>query len=126
MLVKSKIWADHLANLRETFNELRKSRLKVNPEKCSFGVVSEKFMGYLISARGIEPNHDKIEALLGMKPPNRYKEVKKLTGCLVALNRFISKSGERNLPFFKNLRHMSKERFSWDKECTEAFEELKK
>ncbi|GAA0138638.1 hypothetical protein LIER_00344 [Lithospermum erythrorhizon] len=60
-----------------------------------------------------------------MKPPNSYKEVQKLTGCLTALNRFISKSGEMNLPFFKNLRGMSKEKFSWDEECSEAFEELK-
>ncbi|GAA0172028.1 hypothetical protein LIER_25936 [Lithospermum erythrorhizon] len=61
-----------------------------------------------------------------MKPPNSYKEVQKLTGCLATLNRLISKSGERNLPFFKNLRHMSKEKFHCDEECSEAFEELKR
>ncbi|GAA0141081.1 hypothetical protein LIER_02307 [Lithospermum erythrorhizon] len=61
-----------------------------------------------------------------MKPPNSYKEVQKLTGCLAALNRFITKSGERNLPFFKNLSHMSKQKFHWDEECSEAFEELKR
>ncbi|GAA0153587.1 hypothetical protein LIER_11789 [Lithospermum erythrorhizon] len=80
MLFKSKIKADHLANLRETFNQLRKIRLNMNYEKCSFGVVFEKFLGYMISARGIEPNPNKIEALLEMKPPNSYKEVRKLTG----------------------------------------------
>ncbi|GAA0142448.1 hypothetical protein LIER_03350 [Lithospermum erythrorhizon] len=61
-----------------------------------------------------------------MKPPNSCKEVQKLTRCLAALNRFISKFGERNLPFFKNLRRMLKEKFSWDKKCSEAFEELKR
>ncbi|GAA0171699.1 hypothetical protein LIER_25673 [Lithospermum erythrorhizon] len=70
MLVKSKVQEDHLANLGETFNQLCRSRLKVNPEKCSFRFVLGKFLGYMISARGIEPNPDKIEALLGMKPPN--------------------------------------------------------
>ncbi|GAA0162910.1 hypothetical protein LIER_39496 [Lithospermum erythrorhizon] len=50
MLVKSKVRANHLANLRETFNQLRESGLKVNPEKCSFGVVSGKFLGYMINA----------------------------------------------------------------------------
>ncbi|GAA0142876.1 hypothetical protein LIER_03677 [Lithospermum erythrorhizon] len=60
-----------------------------------------------------------------MKPPNSYKDVQKLTRCLAALNRFISRSGERNLPFFKNLRHMPKETFVWDEECKEAFEGLK-
>ncbi|GAA0161645.1 hypothetical protein LIER_39267 [Lithospermum erythrorhizon] len=58
---------------------LRKSRLNVNPEKRSFRVVSGKFLGYMISARGIEANPDKIDELLGMKPPNSYKEVQKLT-----------------------------------------------
>ncbi|GAA0185488.1 hypothetical protein LIER_32776 [Lithospermum erythrorhizon] len=61
-----------------------------------------------------------------MKPPNSYKEVQKLTGCLAALNRFISKSRERNLPFFKNLRRMFEEKFIWDEENKGAFEELKR
>ncbi|GAA0166191.1 hypothetical protein LIER_21405 [Lithospermum erythrorhizon] len=95
MLVKSRVKAEHLVNLRETFNQLRKSKLKVNPEKCSFGVVSGKFLGYMISARGIEPNPDKIKALMDMQPPKSYKELQKLTGCLAALNRFIAKSGEK-------------------------------
>ncbi|GAA0155588.1 hypothetical protein LIER_13284 [Lithospermum erythrorhizon] len=61
-----------------------------------------------------------------MKPPNSYKEVQKLTRCLAAFNRIISKSGERNLPFFKNLRRMSKGKFHWDEECNKTFEELKR
>ncbi|GAA0157479.1 hypothetical protein LIER_14737 [Lithospermum erythrorhizon] len=55
-----------------------------------------------------------------MEPP------KKLTGCLAALNRFISKIKGANLPFFKNLRHASGEQLRWDEECARAFEELKK
>ncbi|GAA0158213.1 hypothetical protein LIER_15300 [Lithospermum erythrorhizon] len=54
-----------------------------------------------------------------------YKDVQKLTGCLVALSRFISKSGERNLPFFKNSRRASKKTFLWDEECAHSFDELK-
>ncbi|GAA0169557.1 hypothetical protein LIER_24011 [Lithospermum erythrorhizon] len=104
MLVKSKNKADHMVNLRETFNGLRESRLKLKQEKCSFGIVSGKFLGYMISEKGIELNPDKIQALLMMKPPNNYKDVQHLTGCLAALIRFISKSGDRNLPFFKTLR----------------------
>ncbi|GAA0154427.1 hypothetical protein LIER_37878 [Lithospermum erythrorhizon] len=60
-----------------------------------------------------------------MEPPNSYNEVQKLTGCLAALNRFIYKSGERNLPFFKNLGRMSMETFTWDEESNKAFVELK-
>ncbi|GAA0185114.1 hypothetical protein LIER_32402 [Lithospermum erythrorhizon] len=60
-----------------------------------------------------------------MEPPKSYKEVQKLKGCLAALNRFISRSREKNLPFFKNLRRMSQERFTWDEESNRAFAELK-
>ncbi|GAA0178130.1 hypothetical protein LIER_29796 [Lithospermum erythrorhizon] len=61
-----------------------------------------------------------------MKPPNSYKDVQKLTGCLAALNRFIFKSGERNLSFFKNLRKASTNKFHWDDERNKAFEDLKR
>ncbi|GAA0187298.1 hypothetical protein LIER_34586 [Lithospermum erythrorhizon] len=103
MLVKSKERGQHLENLKETFKQLCSYKLRINPEKCSFGVTSGKFLGYTISERGIEPNLDKIKALLDMKLPESYKDVQKLTGYLAALSRFIFKSGEQNLPFFKNL-----------------------
>ncbi|GAA0153525.1 hypothetical protein LIER_11741 [Lithospermum erythrorhizon] len=60
-----------------------------------------------------------------MKPPESYKDVQKLTGCLPALSRFISKSGEWKIPFFNNLRRALKETFRWDEECAHAFEEMK-
>ncbi|GAA0138810.1 hypothetical protein LIER_34985 [Lithospermum erythrorhizon] len=60
-----------------------------------------------------------------MEPPAGYKDIRKLTWCLAALCRFISKSGEWNLPFFKHLRRASKEHFTWDEECARAFNELK-
>ncbi|GAA0139779.1 hypothetical protein LIER_01260 [Lithospermum erythrorhizon] len=97
MLVKSKIQADHLKNLRETSNQLRASKLRINLDKCSFGLTSGKFMG-------IEPNLDNIKAILDMQPLREYKDIQKLTGCLATLSQLISKSRECNLPFFKNLR----------------------
>ncbi|GAA0139898.1 hypothetical protein LIER_01357 [Lithospermum erythrorhizon] len=60
-----------------------------------------------------------------MEPPRSYKDVQKLIGRLTALSRFISKSGDRNLPFFKKLRQASKEEFVWDSQCDATFEELK-
>ncbi|GAA0169884.1 hypothetical protein LIER_24266 [Lithospermum erythrorhizon] len=60
-----------------------------------------------------------------MQPPREYKDIQKLNGCLATLTRFISKSGERILPFFKNLRRASSTKFYWDDECSKAFEELK-
>ncbi|GAA0145148.1 hypothetical protein LIER_05404 [Lithospermum erythrorhizon] len=79
----------------------------------------------MIRERGIEQKPDKIKAVLDMQPPREYKDIQKFTRCLAALGRFISKSRERNLPFFKNLRRASGKKFYWDDECSKAFEELK-
>ncbi|GAA0152817.1 hypothetical protein LIER_43196 [Lithospermum erythrorhizon] len=125
MIVKSKEKTHCLGNLRKTFEQLRNNRLWINLEKCLSGVTSGKFLGYMISERGTVQHPDKIKVLLDMKPPESYKDVQNLTGCLTALNRFISKSEERNMSFFKNLRRASWERFRWDDECVRAFEELK-
>ena len=75
MLVKSKQAPDHLLDLKETFSALRKYGMKLNPEKCAFGVGSGKFLGYMVSRRGIEANPEKIQAILDMQPPKGIKEV---------------------------------------------------
>uniref|UniRef100_A0A2N9FH63 Uncharacterized protein n=1 Tax=Fagus sylvatica TaxID=28930 RepID=A0A2N9FH63_FAGSY len=93
MLVKSKEEEDgHLDDLRETFQTLRKYQMKLNPSKCAFGVYSGKFLGFMVSQRGIEVNPDKIKAILEMRPPKNTKEVQRLTGRIAALNRFVSRS----------------------------------
>uniref|UniRef100_A0A2N9IJ88 Uncharacterized protein n=1 Tax=Fagus sylvatica TaxID=28930 RepID=A0A2N9IJ88_FAGSY len=122
MLVKSKEEDGHLDDLRETFQTLRKYQMKLNPSKCAFGVYSGKFLGFMVSQRGIEANPDKIKAILEMQPPKSTKEVQRLTGRVAALNRFMSRSTDKCLPFFKTL----KKAFEWTDECQQAFEELKK
>uniref|UniRef100_A0A2N9J1F3 Uncharacterized protein n=1 Tax=Fagus sylvatica TaxID=28930 RepID=A0A2N9J1F3_FAGSY len=122
MLVKSKEEDGHLDDLRETFQTLRKYQMKLNPSKCAFGVYSGKFLGFMVSQRGIEANPDKIKAILEMQPPKNIKEVQRLTGRIAALNRFMSRSTDKCLPFFKTL----KKAFEWTDECQQAFEELKK
>jgi ribonuclease HI len=121
MLVKSKKDDDHLADLKETFQALRRYSMKLNPAKCVFGVSSGKFLGFMVSQRGIEANPDKIKAILEMSPPKTVKEVQSLTGKAAALNRFVSRSTDKCLPFFKILRKA----FKWTEECQQAFEELK-
>uniref|UniRef100_A0A2N9HEQ4 Uncharacterized protein n=1 Tax=Fagus sylvatica TaxID=28930 RepID=A0A2N9HEQ4_FAGSY len=74
MLVKSKEEDGHLDDLRETFQTLRKYQMKLNPSKCAFGVYSGKFLGFMVSQRGIEANPDKIKAILEMQPPKNTKE----------------------------------------------------
>ena len=109
-------------DLRETFQTLRKYQMKLNLSKCAFGVYSGKFLGFMVSQRGIEANPDKIKAILEMQPPKNTKEVQRLTGRIAALNRFMSRSTDKYLPFFKTL----KKAFEWTDECQRAFEELKK
>ncbi|XP_050238281.1 uncharacterized protein LOC126687768 [Mercurialis annua] len=100
IVVKSKGIEDHAEDLAETFEKLKGFNLKLNPEKCVFAVRSGKFLGHLISEKGIEANPEKIEAVMNMKAPSSVKEVQKLNGRVTALGRFM-------------------------KECNTAFEELK-
>jgi hypothetical protein len=99
------------------------NRWKLNPNKCVFGVPSGKLLGFIISHRGIEGNPEKISAITTMKAPTYIKDVQKLTGCMVALNKFISKLGEWGLPFFKLLKHQ--EKFVWTPEADHALAQLK-
>ena len=75
MLVKSKEEEDHLENLKETFNTLRQYSMKLNLPKCAFGVSSGKFLGFMVSQKGIEANLEKVRAILEMSSPKTIKEV---------------------------------------------------
>ena len=123
MVVKSKLVSEHLADLTNIFEILRRHKLCLNASKCSFGVGSGKFLGYMVTHRGIEINPDQIRAINSLQPPQNPKEVQRLTGMIAALNRFISRSAERYRPFFL-LLHKWKE-FQWFEECVMAFQELK-
>jgi hypothetical protein len=101
---------------------LREYRWKLNPNKCVFGVPSGKLLDFIISHRGIEANPEKISAITKMKAPTYIKDVQKLTGCMAALNKFISKLGERGLSFFKLLKHQ--EKFLWTPEADQALAQL--
>ncbi|XP_057518009.1 uncharacterized protein LOC130798929 [Amaranthus tricolor] len=122
MITKSKQASQHAADLRKTFNTLRKHQMRLNPEKCVFGVTGGKCLGFLVDERGIEANPDKIQAIRDMKSAGSVKEVQKLTGCIAALGRFLSKSADRCSPFFKTLKQS---KFEWTKEAKESFQQLK-
>jgi hypothetical protein len=104
IVVKTRDKATLIEDQRETFDNLRKVQLKLNPDKCTFGVPSEKLLVFLVSHRGIEANPDKIKAIKGIQAPRRVKDIQRLNGCVTALGRFISRLGERALPFFKLLK----------------------
>ncbi|GKV48883.1 hypothetical protein SLEP1_g55671 [Rubroshorea leprosula] len=132
IVVKSLKAGDHLTDLEETFNNLRKNRMRLNPAKCIFGVESGKFLGFMVSRRGIEVNPEKIKAVAEMEPPKSVKDIQRLIGKVAALHRFISKSANKCLPFFKIMRSAvqkdelgKQKKFEWNHECQAAFDELK-
>ena len=122
MLVKSKEELAHLDDLRETFTTLKQYQMKLNPSKCAFRVASGKFLGFMVSQRGIEANPEKVQAIINMVSPRTVKEIQKLTGRIAAFNRFISRATDKCLPFFKTL----KQAFAWTDECEATFQDLKR
>src|SRR3990170_7443608 len=101
IVVKTKDKSTLIQDLEETFANLRKINLKLNPEKCVFSIPSGKLLGFFVSHQGIEANPNKIKAIDQIQAPKTVKDVRRLTGCITALSRFISKSAECALPFFK-------------------------
>uniref|UniRef100_A0A2N9F652 Uncharacterized protein n=1 Tax=Fagus sylvatica TaxID=28930 RepID=A0A2N9F652_FAGSY len=124
MVVKSRLSQDHLKDLTETFRVLRLHKLRLNASKCVFGVGSGKFLGFMVSHRGIEVNPDQIKVIQELKAPRTHKEVQRLTGMTAALSRFISRSADRCQPFFQLLKKSTT--FKWDDKCVSAFEDLKR
>ena len=121
MLVKSAKEVSYLDDLKETLDSFKRYKMKLNPSKCAFRVVLGKFLGFMVSQRGIEVNLDKIQAIMNMKPLKNVKDVQSLNGRVAALNRFVSKATDRCLPLFRVLRKV----FKWTDECQQTFEDLK-
>ena len=90
IVVKSKLVSKHVGDLRTIFEILRKYKLRLNASKCSFGMGSDKFLGYMVTHKGIKVKPDQIKAINNLQSPRNPKEVQKLTGMAAVLNRFIS------------------------------------
>ena len=121
-LKKSRKTDDLVADLRIAFDCLRAKGVKLNLEKCVFGIPRGMLLGFIVSQRGIEPNPEKVSAITRMRPIRDLKGVQKVMGCLAALSRFISRLGEKGLPLYRLLR--KSERFSWTSEAQEALDKL--
>ncbi|XP_028071749.1 uncharacterized protein LOC114274078 [Camellia sinensis] len=124
MVVKRKLVAHHLRDLEQVFGILKTHKLQLNASKCAFGVGSGKFLGYMVTRRGIEANPAQIKALQDLEAPTKAKELQKFAGMATTLNRFISQSSDRMKPFFQLLK--KKTSFEWGSQCSEALEDLKK
>ena len=97
--------------------------MMLNPKKCFFGIPAGKLLGFIVSERGIEVNRDKIKAILNITRPTRLKDVQRLTGCIAAVSRFVSRLGERATPFYKILKKTDK--FVWTQEAETSLQSLK-
>ena len=100
MVVKSKVVSEHVEDLTNIFEIVREHKLRLNATKCSFGVGSGKFLGYMVTHRGIKVNPDQIKAINNLQPPQNPKNVQKLTRMMATLNQFIFRSADRCRPFF--------------------------
>ncbi|RDY04798.1 Retrovirus-related Pol polyprotein from transposon 17.6, partial [Mucuna pruriens] len=123
MVVKSKEAGKHYDALGRIFDILRKHQLRLNLEKCSFGVHAGKFLGFMLTKRGIEANLEKCRVVVDMRSPQSVREVQQLMGRVTALSQFISRAAEMALPIFGTLKKGRS--FVWTPECEEAFLRLK-
>ncbi|XP_075670508.1 uncharacterized protein LOC142640334 [Castanea sativa] len=123
MVIKSKQERHHIGDLKEVFEILQRHRLRLNANKCAFGVGSGLFLVYLITKQVIEVRPDQIEAVKCLRQPGNPKEVQKLIGMLATLNRFISKFADWCCPFYQILKKWKG--LHWDEECDRAFQDLK-
>jgi hypothetical protein len=123
IVIKTKVKNTLIDDIRQTFDNLRRFRMKLNPAKCTFGVPAGKLLGFLVSSRGIEVNPVKIRAIERMTVPRELKDVQKFTGSLASLSRFISRLGEKALPLYALMK--KSDTFVWTPQADAAFKELK-
>ncbi|XP_058761331.1 uncharacterized protein LOC131634721 [Vicia villosa] len=123
MIVKSREDTDHITHLERVFEQARSCKMRFNPEKCTFDVLAGKFLGFYLTERGIEANPEKCRALSELPTPNNKKSIQVLNRMLTALSRFVAKSAQHVLPFFKLLRKEAT--FKWSEECEQALSHLK-
>ncbi|GJX67369.1 reverse transcriptase domain-containing protein [Tanacetum coccineum] len=129
MVIKSNDEKVLIADIAETFDNLWRINMKLNPKKCSFGVEEGKFLGYMVTSEGIQANPKKTKAIADMQSPRTLKEMQSLSRKLAALKRFLSRSTEKSLPFFETLKDITKENkdeYRWTKSAEKAFQEMKK
>ncbi|GKE81893.1 reverse transcriptase domain-containing protein [Tanacetum coccineum] len=126
LVIKSRTEDEIFRDMEETFQTLREINMKLNPKKCTFGIEEGMFLGYKVSTSGLKVCPDKVDDVLSLPSPKCLKDVQKLNGKLASLNRFLAKSVEKSLPFFKTLKKCTrKSDFYWTTEAEEAFKQMK-
>ncbi|GJX89604.1 reverse transcriptase domain-containing protein [Tanacetum coccineum] len=127
LVIKSCTEQEEIWDMEETFRTLRKINMKLNPKKCTFRMKGGVFLGYKVNSDGLMMCPDKVEAVLSLPSPKCLKDVQRLNRKLASLNRFLSKSAKRSLPFFKTLKKCTKKSdFQWTMEAEMTFQQMKK
>nr|GEU36312.1 reverse transcriptase domain-containing protein [Tanacetum cinerariifolium] len=126
LVIKSRTEDEIVRDIEETFKTLRKINMKLNPKKCTFGVEEGTFLGYKVNTRGLKVCSDKVNVVLSLPSPKCLKDVQNLNGKLASLNRFLSKSVDKSLPFFRTFKKCTKKsNFHWTTKSEEAFKQMK-
>nr|GEW73557.1 reverse transcriptase domain-containing protein [Tanacetum cinerariifolium] len=126
LVIKSRTKKEVIRDTEEMFKTLRKINMKLNPKKCAFGMREGTFLGYKVDAAGLRVSPNKVKAVLDLPSPKCLKDVQKLNGKLASLNKFLSKSAEKSLPFFKRLKKSTKKSdFQWTPKTKGVFKEMK-
>ncbi|GKC64623.1 reverse transcriptase domain-containing protein [Tanacetum coccineum] len=126
LVIKSITEDEIVRDIEETFKSLREINMKLNPKKCTFGVEEGMFLGYKVNSKGLKVCPDKVDVVLSLPSPKCLKYVQKLNGKLASLNRFLAKSAEKSLSFFKTLKKCTKKSdFHYTTEVEEAFKQMK-
>jgi hypothetical protein len=125
VVIKSLDHKSHLADVRKTIECTRKHGLKMNPNKCAFGVSAGEFLGFLVHEGGIEVGKKSMKAIDEAVPPTNLKELQSLLGKINIVRRFISNLSQKVLAFSPLLRVKKDQKFVWDDEQHKAFNEIK-
>jgi hypothetical protein len=120
VVIKSLNHESHLNDVKKTLECTRKHGLKMNPNKCAFGVSAGEFLGFLVHEGGIEVGKKSMKSIYEVVPPTNLKELQSLL-----VRRFISNLSQKMLPFSPLLRIKKDQKFVWGDEQQKAFEEIK-
>lgn len=123
IIVLGRTWEEHINNLKAIFRRLQEAGLKIHPEKCHFAKQSIKYLGHIVSGKGIQTDPEKVEAIKNILPPRTKKEVRSFLGMTSWYRRFVPNFAQITTP----LVHLTKKdkHWHWGDEQEQAFRKVK-
>ena len=123
VIIYSRTFEEHLSHIEQVLIRMKEANLKFSPMKCQFAVEQVKFLGHILTERGIEPNDDKLEVVKSYPTPKTVKQVRGFLGVTGYYRRFVEKYAEKARPLY----YLTKKNvpFEWTEECEKSFQTLK-